>query len=163
MKDHPNFLNAAALLAKKRKETRFVCVGGGPDDYQASLHRLARSLGLEERLLWVGIREDMPAVHNALDVAVSSSSYGEGSSNVIGEAMACGVPCVVTNVGDSAWVVGDTGMVVPPKNPVALMNAIDRSLDEPLCSPAQIRRRIVERLSVETLVVDTERTLLALS
>jgi glycosyltransferase involved in cell wall biosynthesis len=162
MKDHPIFLEAAAFVAKKRKETRFVCVGGGPEEYRASLQTLARSLGLGERLLWAGPREDMPAVYNALDVAVSSS-YGEGLSNVIGEAMACGVPCVVTNVGDSAWLVGDTGRVVPPKDHVALKNAIESMLDQGPHNPAQIRQRIVECLSAETLVVNTERALLTLS
>jgi len=162
MKDHPIFVKAAALLAKKRKDMHFVCVGNGPDDYRTELQTLAKSLGLEERLLWVGTREDMPAVYNALDIAVSSSSYGEGLSNVIGEAMACGVPCVVTNVGDSAWVVGDRGEVVPPKDPGALMNAIERLLDQKPHTPAQIRLRIVERLSAETLVVNTERVLLTL-
>jgi glycosyltransferase involved in cell wall biosynthesis/2-polyprenyl-3-methyl-5-hydroxy-6-metoxy-1,4-benzoquinol methylase len=163
MKDHSIFLEAAALLASKRKHTRFVCVGGGPDEYRATLQTLAKSLGLEERLLWAGTREDMPTVYNALDIVVSSSSYGEGFSNVIGEAMACGVPCVVTNVGDSAWLVGDAGEVVPPKDPVALMNAIDKSLDRPLCSPAQIRQRVVEGLSTETLIINTERELLKLT
>jgi glycosyltransferase involved in cell wall biosynthesis len=162
MKDHPLFLEAAALLAKNRKDTRFVCVGSGPKAYQVSLQTLARNLGLGERLFWAGPREDMPAVYNALDIAVSSS-YGEGMSNVIAEAMACGVPCVVTNVGDSAWVVGDTGEVVPPKDPVALSNAIERLLDKRPHTPAQIRLRIVERLSPETLVVNTERALLTLS
>ena len=161
MKDHPVFIEAAALLANKRRDIRFVCVGAGPDEYRGKLQTLAKSLGLEERLMWVGIREDMPAVYNALDITVSSS-YGEGLSNVIGEAMACGVPCVVTNVGDSAWVVGDTGEVVPPKDPVALSNAITRLLDESPRTPAQIRRRILERLSAETLVANTARTLLTL-
>jgi glycosyltransferase involved in cell wall biosynthesis len=162
MKDHPIFLEAVALLANTRKDARFVCVGGGPDEYQAKLQMITKSLGLEERLLWVGAREDMPAVYNALDIVVSSS-YGEGLSNVIGEAMACGVPCVVTNVGDSAWVVGDTGEVVPPKDPVALKNAIERLLDRKPQTPAQIRLRIVECLSAETLVVNTERVLLMLT
>ena len=103
----------------------------------------------------------MSAVYNALDIAVSSS-YSEGLSNVIGEAMACGVPCVVTNVGDSAWVVGDTGEVVPPKDPVALKNAIERLLDQKAYGPAQIRQGIVDRLSVSNLIANTERTLNAL-
>lgn len=161
MKDHPVFIEAAALLADKRSDTRFVCVGGGPEEYGAKLQVLANNLGLEKRLLWVGTREDMPAVYTALDIAVSSS-YGEGFANVIGEAMACGVPCVVTNVGDSARVVGDVGEVVPPKDPVALRNAIERLLDQSPHTPAQVRRRIVDHLSAEALVANTERALLTL-
>jgi len=162
MKDHPIFIEAAALLAKRRSEIRFVCVGGGPDEYRAELQRHAKQLGLEDRLLWVGIREDMPAVYTALDIAVSSS-YGEGFANVIGEAMACGVPCVVTNVGDSARVVADLGEVVPPKDPAALRDAIERLLDKKPHTPAQVRLRIVEGLSAEAMVVNTERVLLTLS
>ncbi len=162
MKDHPVFIEAAALLAKRRSEIRFVCVGGGPDEYRAELQRHAKQLGLEDRLLWVGIREDMPAVYTALDIAVSSS-YGEGFANVIGEAMACGVPCVVTNVGDSARVVADLGEVVPPKDPAALRDAIERLLDQKPHTPAQVRLRIVEGLSAEAMVVNTERVLLTLS
>ena len=160
-KDHPIFLKAATLLGNSRNDTRFVCVGGGPDEYRATLQALAMSLGLGKRLLWVGTRQDMPSVYNALDVAVSSSS-GEGFPNAIGEAMACGVPCVVTNVGDSAWIVGETGEVVTPKDPVALKNAMERLLDHNPHTPAQIRLRVVERLSAETLVVETERALLTL-
>ena len=162
MKDHPIFIEAAALLAKRRSEIRFVCVGGGPDEYRAELQRHAKQVGLEDRLLWVGIREDMPAVYTALDIAVSSS-YGEGFANVIGEAMACGVPCVVTNVGDSARVVADLGEVVPPKDPAALRDAIERLLDQKPHTPAQVRLRIVEGLSAEAMVVNTERVLLTLS
>lgn len=158
MKDHPIFLEAAALLVKRRKDARFVCVGDGPDDYCARLQTIAKNFGLEERLLWTGTREDMPHVYNALDIAVSSS-YSEALPNVIGEAMACGVPCVVTNVGDSAWVVGDTGEVVPPKNPIALMNAIDRMLNRERHDSVQIRQRIIDQLSVSSLVANTEHVL----
>ena len=158
LKDHPIFLEAAALLAKKRKDARFVCVGGGPDEYRKRLQVLAQNLGVKDRLLWIGTREDMPHIYNALDIAVSSS-YGEGLSNVICEAMACGVPCVVTNVGDSAWVVGDQGEVVPPKNSVALMNAIAKLLDHKAYDSVQIRQRIVGQLSVSSLVDNTEHIL----
>ena len=158
MKDHPIFLEAAAVLAKKRTDARFVCVGGGPDEYRTRLQTLAKRLGLEERLQWVEHCKDMPGVYNALDIAVSSS-YGEGLSNVIGEAMACGVPCVVTNVGDSAWVVGDLGEVVPPKNPVALANAMQRLLKQNSYEPTRIRQRIVDQLSVGTLVTKTEHAI----
>jgi glycosyltransferase involved in cell wall biosynthesis len=162
MKDHSVFLEAAAVLANTRKETRFVCIGSGRLEYQTKLQTLAKHLGLGDRLLWLGTREDMPAVWNALDIAVSSSSYGEGLSNAIGEAMASGVPCAVTDVGDSAWIVGDTGEVVPPKDPIALRNAIERLLDKKSHTAAEIRLRVVECLSVDSLVGNTERALLTL-
>jgi glycosyltransferase involved in cell wall biosynthesis len=162
MKDHPCFLETAALLAKERKDTRFVCVGNGPDHYRDVLQQQTKSLNLERHVVWVPAREDVSSFYNAFDLLVSSSAYGEGFSNVIAEAMACGVPCVVTNVGDSAWLVGDQGEVVPPKDSVALKKAIEKVLDQRPYSPAQIRLRIVKRFSAEKLVMDTERTLLTL-
>lgn len=163
MKDHSTFLKAAALLKQERTRVRFVCVGDGPQHYRQTLQQLAESLGTTERLIWARSRDDMPGVFNALDMAISSSSYGEGFSNVIGEAMACGVPCVVTDVGDSAWVVGDRGEVVSPGDPVALKNAIGRLLDRRPYTSDQIRLRIVERLSAAALVLNTERMLGELS
>jgi len=161
MKDHPTFFQAASLLAQERNHLRFVCVGAGPVEYRDSLHQLTQSLKLTEHVIWSGERSDMPAVFNALDLLVSSS-ITEGFSNVIAEAMTCGVTCVVTNVGDSAWLVGDAGEIVPPHDPVVLKNAMGKLLDRRPHTPVQIRRRIVEQFSVETLVDDTEQALLAL-
>ena len=127
MKDHPTFLRAAALVARDLENVRFVCVGDGPADYAEKLRALSKELGIEERVIWLGARQDMPAVYSALDLLVSSS-YGEGFSNVIAEAMACGVPCVVTDVGDSAEIVGDTGAIVEPRNPHTLVRAISDTL-----------------------------------
>lgn len=162
MKDHQNFLNAAALLVQEGKQFRFVCVGGGPAKYRASLQELAKTLGLAEYILWIDTRADVSTVYSALDLLVSSSVYGEGFSNAIGEAMACGIPCVVTNVGDSAWLVGDMGEVVPPKNSVALADAIQRLLKQNSYEPTRIRQRIVDQLSVSTLVTNTEHAISAL-
>jgi len=157
-KDHPNFLKAAALLSQARDDVRFVCIGDGPAEYRHRLQALAEELGLKKFLIWNVAREDMPRVYNALDIIVSSSA-SEGLSNVIGEGMACGVPCVVTNVGDSAWAVGETGEVVPSKDPVALKNAVQRLLHQTTYGPAQIRNAIIDRLSVSKLITNTERTL----
>ena len=167
MKGHACFLQAAALLCARRSGMRFVCVGDGPEHYRESLRALAGQLGLGDRLIWAGTRTDMPAVYNALDMAVSASAYGEGLPNMLGEAMACGTPCVVTRVGDSAWVVGETGVVVPPEDPAALADAwatMLRRIEEERAGLSRAARlRIEQNLSVEALVRNTLAELAALS
>ena len=160
MKDHPTFLKAAALLCKEREDVHFVCVGIGPEHYTLELQQLTNEFGISEKVIWAGGRSDMPTVHNALNIASSSSSYGEGFANVIGEAMACGVPCVVTDVGDSAWIVGDTGIVVPPKNPEALAagwnSLLNLAVTDQVALAEKARKTIVENFSVRNLVQKTE-------
>jgi len=159
MKDHPMFLKAAALLAKQRKDVRFVCIGDGSMDYRQELYRLADKLGLAELIIWAGKRTDMSAVYNALDIAVSSSSYGEGFPNVVGEAMACGVPCVVTDVGDSASIVGQAGLVIQPGHTEALVDAWLQLIVKKLITRKTCRERIVKKFSLLTLVNKTETIL----
>ena len=163
MKDHTTFLRAAALLLPKYSLVRFVCVGDGRAAYRKKLYDLAVQLGLVDRLLWVGFRDDMVAVYSALDVACSSSSFGEGFSNVVGEAMACGVPCVVTDVGDSRWIVGDTGSAVRPNDPMAFSAALHKMLE---LQPAlrkergrKARERIIEHFSVGRMIKETTHLL----
>ena len=161
MKDHPNFLNAAANLKEKYPDLVFLCVGS-PEDlaYTAEVKQLGKELGLEDCLIWTGGRSDMPRIHNALDIAVSSSAYGEGFSNTVGEAMACGLPCVVTDVGDSAWIVGDLGLVAPPRNSQILTAKIAQTIDNLAhLERQQIRQRIIDRFSVEQLAINTEEAL----
>jgi glycosyltransferase involved in cell wall biosynthesis len=155
IKDHPVFLQAAALLAQDRKDVRFICVGSGPKSYETVLQKQAGNLNLGDRLIWTGDRQDMQVVYNGLDLLVLSS-YAEGFPNVLGEAMACGVPCVVTDVGDSALVVGDTGQVVPPKDPRALrdgmINMLTKIGKEKAALSKRSRDRIVNEFSVEKMV-----------
>lgn len=162
MKDHPTFLKAAALLCKEKRDVHFVCIGSGPQNYAQELLHLANELGVAEKILWVGGRGDMPAVYNALNIVCSTSAYGEGFANVIGEAMACKVPCVVTDVGDSARIVGNTGIVVPATHPEAVKQGI-MSLIETLQTGSyfknSIRQRIVAQFSVSQLLLKTQTAL----
>ena len=152
------------LLSRDRADLSFVCVGTGGEDYAASLRRLADEYEITDRLIWAGARADMPAVYNALDLACSSSSFGEGLPNALAEAMACGVPCVVTDVGDSALLVGDTGIVVPPNDPQALADGLALCVAM-LASKQKLnpRARIEERFGVSQLKNETEAVLTALA
>ena len=159
MKDLPSFLEAAARLSASHPTARFACVGDGPAQAAADLRALADRLGLGGNVIWAGARHDMANVYSALDVLVSAS-YGEGFSNAIAEAMACEVPCVVTDVGDSAWIVGDTGQVAPSRDSEALMQAMARLAARSSAERAAIgrraRARVASLFSVEMLA---DRTL----
>lgn len=166
IKDHPTFLQAAALLARQRPDLRFVCIGGGPEATLIPLKRLGDELGLDGRLVWAGGIANMTAAYNALDL-VCLCSQSEGFPNVLGEAMACGVPCVSTEVGDAALVLGDTGEFAPPGEPEALaaailrqMNRLDREGDE---LRTRCGQRVVQQFSLERMVADTEALLLRLA
>lgn len=164
MKDHPTFLHAAALLVKKRRDLRFVLVGGGPHHERATLCRLAVSLGLEARLIWEYRRSDMPQLYPALDVLCCSSAFGEGLANAVGEAMACGVPCVVTDVGDAPRIVGEAGIVVPPRDPGALALGLEAMLERletgdlnaPSVRLQATRGRIMHKFSLQRMIEETE-------
>jgi glycosyltransferase involved in cell wall biosynthesis len=165
MKDHPNFFKAASQLVKEKQALQFVCIGVGSELYTQQLVQLTKTLGISEQIIWAGGRSDMSAVFNALDISCSASAYGEGFPNIIGEAMACGVPCVVTDVGDSAWIVGELGIVVPPQNSISLEIALKTAIDHALSdqdNSAQIRQRIVDHFSVQKLIMTTQATLLDL-
>jgi glycosyltransferase involved in cell wall biosynthesis len=139
-------------------------VGDGPAADRPGLEGLARRLGLGDRIVWAGFRRDLSAVYGALDVATLTSSYGEGFPNVVAEAMACGVPCVATDVGDAAFILGDLGRIVPPRNPRALADAWIAALaQEPAPEMrSRRRRRIEENFNLDVMIDRTEQALLAL-
>lgn len=118
-KDHANFARAAALLAARRPEVRFLLCGTGASRDNGPLLGLLGEAGVLGRSLLLGRRDDMDRVLNALDVGTLSSA-SEAFPVAIGEAMACGVPCVVTDVGDCGHLVGETGVVVRAGDPAAL-------------------------------------------
>jgi glycosyltransferase involved in cell wall biosynthesis len=159
IKNHPLFLKAAARIAAERPDVSFVCIGHGKASYLAELQDLTRSLGIDARVRWIQAPPDMRAVYNALDV-FCSSSLSEGFPNVIGEAMACGRRCVVTDVGDSKLVTGDTGVVVPSNDLEALATGLRQELDRSGLN-FRARQRILENFSVPQLGDQTERALLS--
>jgi glycosyltransferase involved in cell wall biosynthesis len=161
IKDHRNFLRAASILCRQRDDVRFVCVGDGEAGYARELHAAAESLSLRGKLRWAGARADVSALYNALDVHVSSSE-SEGFSNTIGEAMACGVPCVVTDVGDSALIVGETGVVVAPGDAEALAHGLLACLSQDRQTlGAQARARIEAKWGAGRLAQQTAKALLS--
>ena len=160
VKDHATFLRAAALLSRTHPEAHFLLVGRSVDRHNRALRDLIQELGLSERTCLAGERDDMPRLMAALDVFSLTSSYGESFPNVIGEAMACGMPCVVTDVGDSRWIVGDTGRIVPPSDPAALADAwremIERGTIGRMALGRAARSRVIERFPLKSIVTQYE-------
>ncbi len=122
VKDHRTFLEAAGLLHKQFPDVRFVLCGDGATQDDADLKNWSEMAGVRDACFFFGRRDDIPHVINAFDLATSSST-SEAFPNALAEAMACGVPAVVTNVGDSRSILGETGSVVPPRDPKALAQA----------------------------------------
>lgn len=156
-KDHANLFRALARVRDLGWEIAVVLVGAGmlPDNnVVADLVEQSRLAGAVHLL---GRRDDIPVIMSALDLHVLSSSCGEAFPNVLAEAMACGIPCVTTDVGDGALIVGDTGWVVPPRDPGALAQAIVRALNERRDVARWARRqreartRVVDKFSLQAM------------
>ena len=166
MKDYPTFFKAAAHIAAARQDVHFVAVGRGVSG-DAALNDLVGELGLQSRITLIEERRDPQHVLAALDIAVLSSRYGEGFPNVIAEAMACSTPCVVTDVGDSATIVGDTGIVVPPMDSAGMTAGILRLVE---MSPVErkaikiaARSRIITEYGISRSVARYEQLYLDLA
>lgn len=159
-KDHLTFVRAAAHLRARAPEVRFLLCGDGITWENRQLTGWIDSVGMRSAFRLLGRRQDVPRLTAALDVASSCSSYGEAWPLVVGEAMACGVPCVVTDVGDCALMVGDTGRVVPPKDPETLASAwhelLALSPDARTRLGSAARRRTEEHFSLDSAVAKYE-------
>jgi len=155
MKDHETFFRAAEALAAKEDSVHFVLAGDGMVASNPQVSALVNAK-LRDRVHLLGRREDIPRLLAALDIATSASAYGEGFSNAVGEAMACGVPCVVTDVGDAEQIVGGTGEVVPPGSPELLSEAwkrlVDMGREKRKRLGEQARARVVEKYEIGAVV-----------
>jgi glycosyltransferase involved in cell wall biosynthesis len=127
VKNHSNFLKAAALLKRERPDVHFILSGGGISPDNQPLKALIQELGLIEHVHLLGERRDTERIIAALDVAASASD-AEGFPNVIGEAMACGVPCVVTDVSDLSWIIKGAGFIVPKNSSASMARAFTEML-----------------------------------
>lgn len=154
-KDHRTFLSAAGALARSRPDVSFVMCGPGVDAANVQLGGWIEEAGVADRCRLLGAVQDTRGVLNALDVLVCSSAFGEGFPNVLGEGMACGLPCVTTDVGDAAMIVADTSRVVSPGDPPALARAIAADLSQPRAARAAqavaARARIADRFELGTV------------
>lgn len=160
MKGHAHFLRAAKRLRERYPDAQFVLSGKGVSWNNQYLCEMVEALGLVERVHLLGERQDMPRITASFDIASSSSSYGEGFPNVIGEAMSCAVPCVVTDVSDLPWVVGETGKVVPPRDAEALAKAwadlIELGAEGRETLGAAARARVIQYFPLELVVTQYE-------
>lgn len=163
MKDHATFLEAAEQLLERGRNAHFVMAGAGVEPSNQALARRIPARW-KKRFHLCGRRDDVERLTAGLDIA-TLASHGEGFPNVVCEAMACGVPCVVVDVGDSARIVEDPRLVVPPRRPDALARAWESVMDLPEEDRAQLgkdaRRRIQTRFDIrqvarayETLYAD---------
>jgi glycosyltransferase involved in cell wall biosynthesis len=157
MKGHENFLRAMALLCRQipNSDLHAVMLGSRVTPENDTLTSLISQLELDGRIHLLGERADVNVIMAGLDI-LCSSSHVESCPTVVLEAMACGVPCAVTDVGDSAFLVGSTGQLAPAGNPQALAQALQKlAAIEPARRERlgqQARRRVIEQFSLEVLV-----------
>jgi len=143
-KDHDSFLKALKLVASHQVPFRCILIGRDLSHDNATLVATIAELGMQDKILLVGQRKDIPAVMNAIDLHVLSSAYGEAFPNVIAEAMACGTPCVSTDVGDAVEIVGDAGLCCSSRDPKALSDLIVKMAQERQHSPGEWQLRKIE-------------------
>ncbi len=159
-KDHKNFFESAKIVHKIYPNVHFLLCGDGISWENKKLTEWIEKSGVKKVTHLLGRRDDMKNIYNSIDI-FCSSSCGEGFPNVIGETMACEIPCVATNVGDSAIIIKDAGFVVPPKNPEALSKAIIKIIEigeekrKELGKKA--RDRIKKNYSIEKIVKNYEQ------
>lgn len=160
VKDHPGFLAAAARIVRACPDAHFVLAGQGVTLDDAELREAVERGSLQGRAHLLGHRTDTPRLLAGLDVYVSASWYGEAFPNVLGEAMACGVPCVATDLGDSARIIGGHGRVVKPRDPAALADACLEILRMPEAERRRLgagaREHIERHYSIEAVAAAYE-------
>lgn len=165
-KNHVGFFDAAGHIRGCLPKVHFLLAGRGIDASNSLLVRAAKNNGVLENCHFLGLRDDIPRLMASLDVLVSASSYGEAFPNVLGEAMASGVPCVVTDAGDSSYIVGDAGYTVAIGDMEGLAEAVLRLLSLPHQEKShlseQARSRVANYFEIGRIVHEYEKFYLRL-
>lgn len=155
IKDHATALAACVQLLARGWDIEVWVVGAVDVNTGDPLWSVVHQGALQERVRWLGVRDDMRGIYSALDVLLSTS-LSEGFPNVIAEAASCGTPCVVSNVGDSARIVEDPQLVVPVRSPAAAADAMERVLRGEAGDPRSWHHRVADRFAAHRCIVATE-------
>jgi glycosyltransferase involved in cell wall biosynthesis len=159
-KDYPDLIRAADRIAAQRPEAHFVFCGKNVTMEHPELGPFIKASQHRSRFHVIGMRPEVHRVMASFDVLISASRFSEGFPNVVSEAMACCIPCVVTDVGDSALILGPAGTVVPPEQPEAIVRAVlalvEAGPDALTKLGHEARRRIVEQFSLQRMVARYE-------
>jgi glycosyltransferase involved in cell wall biosynthesis len=154
MKDHATFFGAMARVIEARPQAHVLAVGSEVQSLGPVVER-AMAPSLRARVQLLPERRRLEQFYPVLDLLCSTSLHGEGFPNVVAEAMACEVPCVVTDVGDAAAVAGVSGRVVPRSDPAAVADAVLAMLEAEPASRIErgraAREHIVARFSIQSI------------
>jgi glycosyltransferase involved in cell wall biosynthesis len=157
-KDHDNLFSALKFLEQRKVSFRCLLVGAGIVTTNTMLLNSIKKHGVQNMVSFLGPRRDIAEIMNALDIHVLSS-LGEAFPNVLAEAMACGTPCISTDVGDARYIVGDTGWIVPPRNAELLANSLYHAYREMLffsdiwkMRQLAARKRIISKFSMNSMI-----------
>ena len=154
MKDQVNLVRAVGHLAGQGLDVQAVFIGHGHEN--GVVENAARELGISDRITILGVRGDVVDLLPGMDAFAQSSAWGEAFPLSLGEAMACGVPSVATDVGDTAWLLGREGSVVPPRDSEALASALrdiyHTGSDARAALGERARQRVVENFSLRLYV-----------
>ena len=159
MKGYQSFFKAVSRLHRNHPDVHFIVAGKGITKQNSELMNMIDRVSITN-IHFLGERDDIHRIYPAMDIVSSTSAFGEGFPNNIGEAMSSGLPCVVTDVGDSKCIVNGTGIVIPKDDPIAIAQAWNRLInagpDERKKMGVDARRRIQKHYNLASSVKEYE-------
>jgi len=155
VKSYPTFLKAIRIVQSKRKSVKALLAGTHINNQNSELRQIIQELRLEDKVICLGELKEPSNFFSGIDIFCSVSAWGESFPNVLGEAMACGIPCVATRLGDIPDILGKGGLLIQPKDSEALAEQIIKLIDcgEPgrLKIGLEGRKRIIEHFTIDRI------------